>query len=45
MSFYDVVRSALAMKRELGLYATARFLKTQGVCVEDRRKLLAPNTH
>jgi hypothetical protein len=41
MSFYDVVRTALTLKRHDGVYATARFLKSQGVSAEERRRLLS----
>ncbi len=41
MSFYDLVRTAIVIRRQRGVYATARFLKSHGICIEERRKLLA----
>jgi hypothetical protein len=40
MSFYQIVRAALRIKRERGAFATVRFLKRVGVNLEDRRKIL-----
>ena len=40
MSFYEIARVALSMKRQRGLYAAARFLKAARVSREERRKLL-----
>ena len=45
MSFYEIVRTALRVKRQQGLYATARFLKSAGLRLEDRRKLLTCLAH
>ena len=41
MSFYQIVRTALEVRRQRGVYAAAKFLKVQGVYPEDRRKVLA----
>ena len=40
MSFYDLIRTALEIRRQRGVYASARFLRSFGVCREERRKVL-----
>jgi hypothetical protein len=40
MSYFALLTEALRIARERGIRSSARFLHRQGVCAEDRRKVL-----